>query len=99
MRKIEELEEKLRRGDIEYAASKRPDNRGICRCLERIDDADLVYIVNPSGYVGKSVSVDIDYTYARGKPIYATHTIDDPPVMNLLAGALTYEKLIELLKQ
>ena len=75
------------------------DNRGIRGCFERIDNADLVYVVNPSGYVGKSVSVDIGYAYARGKPIYASHTIDDPPVMSLLAGALTYEKLVELLKQ
>jgi len=99
LREIEELEEKLRREGIQYAVSKRPDNRGMRGCFERIDDADLVYIVNPSGYVERSVSVDIGYAYARGKPIYATHVIDDPPVMNLLAGVLTYERLIELLKQ
>ena len=99
LREIEELEEKLRGEDIQYAVSKRPDNRGIRGCFERIDNVDLVYIVNPSGYVGKSVSVDIGYAYARGKAIFATHAIDDPPVMNLLAGVLTYEKLIELPKQ
>jgi len=99
LREIEELEERLRREDIQYAVSKRPDNHGMRGCFERIDKADLVYVVNPSGYVGRSVSVDIGYAYARGKPIYATRTIDDPPVMNLLAGVLTYEQLIELLKQ
>ena len=99
LRETEELEERLRREDIQYAVSKRPDNRGIRGCFERIDNADLVYVVNPSGYVGRSVSVDIGYAYARGKPIYASYEIDDPPVMSLLAGVLTYEQLIELLKQ
>jgi nucleoside 2-deoxyribosyltransferase len=96
---IEELEMELKREGIKYAVSKGTDRGGIRGCLEKIDGADAVYVVNPGGYVGKSVSVDIGYAYARGKPIYATHSIDDPPVTGLLAGVLSHEKLIELLKR
>jgi len=38
--------------------------------LKKINDADVVYIVNPEGYVGKSVPVDIGYAYAKNKSIY-----------------------------
>lgn len=36
--------------------SKGLDARGILCCLEKVDQADIVYVVNPGGYVGKSVS-------------------------------------------
>jgi len=99
LHEIEELEARLRRENVEYLVSKRTSSRGIRGCLEKIDHADIVYVVNPRGYVGRSVSVDIGYAYARGKPVYALHSIDDPPVMDLLTGVLSYAELIELLKQ
>jgi hypothetical protein len=99
LREIEELERKLQKESIEHAISKREDDRGIRGCLEKINRADVVYVVNPGGYIGRSVSVDIGYAYARGKPVYAMHAIDDPPVMNILAGVLSHESLIALLKQ
>jgi len=63
--KIEELETMLRKEDIESIVSKTRDARGIVGCLEKIDDADVVYVVNPEGYVGKSVCLDIGYAYAK----------------------------------
>jgi len=66
--------------------------------LEKIDQADVVYIVNPDGYVGKSVSVNIGYAYARNKPIYAMHPINDPPVMSLVNGILSFKEGVNILK-
>lgn len=40
LHKIEELEEKLQRENIEYITSKRTDSCGISGCLEKIDGAD-----------------------------------------------------------
>jgi nucleoside 2-deoxyribosyltransferase len=99
VREVEQLEVKLRREGIEYDVSKTVDSRGISGCLEKIDRADVVYVVNPGGYVGKSVSLDVGYAYAKGKPVYALHTIDDPPMTNLLSGVISHENLIEILKQ
>jgi len=96
--KIEELEALLQAENVDFTVSKNLNVRSILGCLEKIDSADVVYVVNPDGYVGKSVSVDIGYAYARNKPIYAMHQIDDPPVMSLIKGVLSFEELINLLK-
>ena len=65
----------------------------------KIDDADVVYVVNPEGYIGKSVSVDIGYAYAKNKSIYALHLVNDPPVMDLIDNILSPEALINFLKE
>ena len=98
MHEIEKLEAKLREENIEYCISKKMDSRGILGCLEKIDEADVVYVVNPGGYVGKSVCVDIGYAHARNKPIYVMYSVDDPPVMNMIHGILSFEELAEFLK-
>lgn len=98
MDKIEELEMMLKKENVEFLVSKNMDVRGILGCLKKIDQADVVYVVNPEGYVGKSVSVDIGYAYARNKPIYVMHPIEDPPVMNLVSDVLSFKELIHLLK-
>jgi hypothetical protein len=58
-RKRWRLESRLRKERIDYRMSKKRDSRGILGCLRRIDEADVVYIVIPEGYVGKSVCIDI----------------------------------------
>ena len=96
---IERLEELLNAENLEFVMSKSLDFRGILGCLEKIDQADVVYVVNPGGYVGKSVSVDIGYAYAKNKPIYVMRPIDDPPVMSLVKDVLSFEELINFLKR
>lgn len=89
----------LKAEEIESVVSKTLDPRGILGCLEKIDQADVVYVVNPDGYVGKSVSVDIGYAYARNKPIYLMHATNDPPMMDLVKGILTFERLVDFVKK
>jgi len=98
MQKMSELEGRLKEENIEFRMSKKIDSRGILGCLEKIDEADVVYVVNPDGYVGRSVCVDIGYAYAKGKPIYCMYTIDDPPIMSMVKGVLSFEELINFLK-
>jgi hypothetical protein len=59
------------------------DPRGIAACFDRIDEADALYVVNPSGYVGKSVAADIGYALARNKRVFALEPIEDPPLGDL----------------
>jgi hypothetical protein len=82
-----------------FQVSKKMGSHGILECLGKIDDAVVVYVVNPEGYIGKSVSVDIGYAYARNKPIYVMHSVDDPPVMGLVNAVLSPKSLIEVLKK
>jgi len=95
---MEELEFLLKTENLKFAVSKERNIRGILGCLEKIDRADVVYVVNPDGYVGKSVSLDLGYAYARSKPIYVMHPIDDPPIMNLMNGVLSFDELTDFLK-
>jgi len=95
---MNELGQKLREEKIEFQMPKKTDNRGILGCLRKIDKADVVYIVNPGGYIGKSVSIDIGYALARNKPIYVMNQIDDPPIMSLVKGVLSFRELISLFK-
>jgi hypothetical protein len=64
-REMEDLERRLKEDNIKCQISKEMNTHRILGCLKKIDDADIVYIVNPKGYVGKSVSVDIGYAYFR----------------------------------
>ena len=96
---MKRVECKLKEEGICLQMPKRMNSRGILGCLRRIDEADVVYVVNPGGYVGKSVSVDIGYAYARGKELYAMFPVDDPPIMSLITDVLSPETLAEFLKK
>jgi hypothetical protein len=96
-REMEYLGHKLGEKNIAYEMLESKDSRGILGCLRKINDSEVVYVVNPDGYVGKSVSVDIGYAYAKNKRVYVMHTIDDPPVANLISGVMTPDELIEAL--
>jgi hypothetical protein len=98
-REIEGLERKLKQENIQFQMSKEMDSRGILSCLKKIDDADVIYVVDPQGYVGKSVSVDIGYAYAKNKLIYVMHPVDDPPIMKMVNGVLSPEDLIGFLRE
>jgi nucleoside 2-deoxyribosyltransferase len=95
--KINELERKLKKENIEFMMLKKKSRRGIIGCLEKIDETDVVYVVDPDGYVGRSVCIDIGYAYAKGKLIYCMHSIDDPPVMDMVNGVLSFQELIDFL--
>ena len=98
MNKIEELVALLQAEGAKFLVSKDLDVRGILGCLEKVDQADIVYVVDPDGYVGKSVSVDLGYAYAKNKPIYVMHSVSDPPIMNMINGVLSFKELIDFLK-
>lgn len=38
---------------------------------QAIDDHDAMFVFNPDGKVGNSVTLEIGYALAKGKPIYA----------------------------
>jgi hypothetical protein len=99
MREMEGLGRKLKEEGIQFQMSKELGSCGILGCLKKVGDADIVYVVNPRGYIGKSVSVDIGYAYAKNKPIYVMHSVDDPPIMNLINAVLSPKALIGFLKE
>lgn len=83
----------LTKADIPNSLSKPNDPDGIKGCFRRIDEADVLYVVNPEGNIGKSVSLDIGYALAKGKEVYSLRPIGDPPIANLINKSLSVEEL------
>ncbi|MCG2775683.1 MAG: hypothetical protein L6406_08390 [Desulfobacterales bacterium] len=48
--------------------------------LERIFNSDVVYVVNPGGYIGKTTCYEIGRVIQRRQPIYFSDAPDDIPI-------------------
>jgi hypothetical protein len=65
----------------------------------KIAKADVVYVYNPEGYIGNSVTLEMGFAAALHKPIYALeHDAEDPAREILIDGfAGTPEHLVGFL--
>lgn len=67
---------------------------------QKVDQSDIVYVVNPGGYVGASVTLEVGYAYALKKPLFAMEPIKEYTVMGLIDRLLSPLELIqEILKK
>lgn len=48
--------------------------------LEKIINADVVYVYNPNGYVGKTTCYEIGFCFSQKKPIYFFNYPEDLPI-------------------
>ncbi|MEF1291391.1 nucleotide pyrophosphohydrolase [Vibrio sp. M260118] len=92
--KMQAVKHQLLTAGIETTISDPKQSDGIDGCLLRIRQADVIYILNFGGYVGKSVAMDIGYALGLGKPVYALEPIEDPEVTHLLTLVVSPEQLI-----
>ncbi|MCM2323389.1 MAG: nucleoside 2-deoxyribosyltransferase [Oligoflexia bacterium] len=91
--------ERIKGAGFDPLISNPGDPRGIDGCLSRVDDADVIYVSNPRGDVGKSVSIDIGYAIAKRKPIYSLRPISDPPIFHLIKGVMEIDALLDHIKR
>lgn len=75
------------------------DPEGIAGCLARIERADVIYVSNPRGDVGKSVSFDVGYALAKRKPVFSMSPIADPPISAWVPTAADGAALIAALRE
>ncbi len=68
----------------------------ITRHLERIDQADWIFVFNKDGYVGNSVVMEIGYAYARRKPVYVLAPIQDQFLMALAGRVVSIDEFLQL---
>lgn len=61
--------------------------------LQKIDKADVVYILARDGYVGLSVSMEIGYAYHMGKPIFSSDVLADFVLRGLISDVMAPEEL------
>jgi len=66
--------------------------------IENVKRADIIYVVDEDGYVGRSTSVEIGVAYGLGKKIYAMERIKDAAVDILVDEVLSPEELISTVK-
>ena len=64
--------------------------------LERIDQADWIFVFNKGGYVGNSVVMEIGYAYAQRKPVYVLVPIEDQFLMALVRRVVSIEEFLQL---
>lgn len=94
--KMKSIQETFISYEIHCTKPELDSPKGIQGCLEQISKADITFVVNPDGYIGKSVSVDIGYALALNKKVYSLVPIDDPPVGGLISGVATIEDVIKI---
>ena len=66
--------------------------------LEKVDKADILYVINPSGYVGKSVLFEVGYAFAKGKVIFFQEPVQDFAIMGLVQRIATTEDVVKFIE-
>ncbi|PNH89091.1 nucleotide pyrophosphohydrolase [Vibrio diazotrophicus] len=94
LEQMQAVRKSLIEAGIQTSISEPLQQSGIDGCLQRIGEADITYILNFGGYVGKSVAIDIGYALGLGKPVYALEPISDPDITHLLKRVVNLDEII-----
>lgn len=62
--------------------------------FQRIREADVVWVYNPGGYIGTSVTMEMAFATALGKPIYVLEPDTDDSRGTLVTGVRRQEDFI-----
>jgi hypothetical protein len=69
------------------------ERKALLDAFRRIDDSDCVYVYAKSGYVGKAVSMEIAYAYARKKPVVSSEEITELSARALVSKVVPPSRL------
>lgn len=66
----------------------------------KIRMADVVFLYNKNGYCGNSMTMELGYAVALGKPVYALSDMDEEPARKVLVREIikTPKELVKKLK-
>ena len=64
-----------------------------------IDEIDILYVCAKDGYVRYSVTIEITYTYARGKEIISSEPIKELAVRVLVSKVMAPEDFVNYASQ
>ncbi len=67
------------------------------RHLEAIRSADALYIFNPDGYIGSSVAMELGWTLALGKRVFASAIATDVTLKNFACMVAAPEQVKDAL--
>jgi len=63
-----------------------------------IDEADVMYLITPEGYMGTSCKLELGYAIAKGKQIYFSEQTNDPALDCYAKGFIPTAELEKFLK-
>jgi len=85
--------------DPRKSRTREQEEMGTKEHIENVKQADIIYVVDGGGYVGRSTSVEIGVAYGLGKKIYAVNRIEDSAVDIPVDEVLSPEELISRIKR
>lgn len=75
------------------------EKSALLNAFQKIDEFDIIYIYSKGGYVGKSVSMEIAYAYARKKELISLHKIEEFSAQALISKIMKPKELVEYCKR
>ncbi len=61
-----------------------------------VDQSNVLYVLCPEGYVGRSVTLEIGYAHAKGKHIYFSEPTNDQVLEALSSGVVPTAEIMKL---
>ena len=105
---IEELVKHLKDTGIEVSTAGKwnkdqedtPESeRGaLLRAFESIDNSDVIYIFSKDGYIGKTVALEIAYSFAKRKKVISSSEVEDFSARSLISKVMKPEDFIKYAK-
>lgn len=65
------------------------------RHLHAISKSDFLYIVNPEGYIGESVALEVGYALSKGVPVYALNKPREEVFSSFISSGLSLAEIKE----
>jgi len=65
--------------------------------FQAIDVSDALYVIDPDGYIGTLVTVEIGYTLGKGKPVYFSETTNTLDLDSLAEGVIHLDSIDQFL--
>jgi len=65
--------------------------------FQAIDESDALYVIDPDGYIGTLVTVEIGYALGKGKPVYFSETTNTLDLDSLAEGVIPLDSIEQFL--
>ena len=65
--------------------------------FQAIDDSDALYVIDPDGYIGTLVTVEIGYALGKGKPVFCSEATNAIDLDSLAEGVIPLDSIEQFL--
>lgn len=65
--------------------------------FQAIDESDALYVIDPDGYIGTLVTVEIGCALGKGKPVYFSETTNTLDLDSLAEGVIPLDSIEQFL--